>query len=152
MDCRLSGCRGTPGIPLTLRRVWAAMAPAAALGMAVWLSPAESQAAPTCTSKPAVCDRLAASQPRRAEPLLVQAQPARPIVARNVAPAATCSTKPAVCARDAARGVRPASPPVTLASARAGTRCDTKPAVCARLRVRPTASPIIMATTAGDAR
>jgi hypothetical protein len=42
---------------------------------------------------------------------------------------------------------------VTLASNDAtGPRCSSKPAVCARLRVRPTAAPITLASTAGEAR
>jgi hypothetical protein len=141
------------------RRTWALL-PALALGSLVGLLPAESQAAPTCTSKPAVCDRLAAAKKQQTAPtLLVQARPAAPVA---VAPAtnavarsttATCSTKPAVCARLDARGTRAASAPVTLAAnAAAGPRCSSKPAVCARLRVRPTAAPITLATTAGETR
>jgi hypothetical protein len=140
------------------RRTWALL-PALALGTLVGLLPAESQAAPTCTSKPAVCDRLAAAKKQTAPTLLVQAQPGAPVagtpatsaVARNSAP--TCSTKPAVCARLDARGTRAAAAPVTLASsAAAGPRCSSKPAVCARLRVRPTAPPITLATTASETR
>ena len=131
--------------------MWALL-PAAALGAFVALLPAESQAAPTCSSKPAVCDRLAAAKKQSAPTLMVQAQPAS-AVARNTAPAATCATKPSVCARLDARDTRPTAAPVTLASsAAAGPRCSSKPAVCARLRVRPSAAPITLATTAGEAR
>ena len=134
-----------------LRRVWGLL-PAAALGAFVALLPAESQAAPTCTSKPAVCDRLATAKKQSQPTLLVKVQPAPPSVASNATPA-TCTTKPSVCARLDARGVRPTAAPVTLASnAAAGPRCSSKPAVCARLRVRPTAAPITLATTAADAR
>ena len=127
--------------------------PGAVLGVWIWLAPAESQAAPTCTTKPAVCARLAASK-KPAEPvLLVQSQAARPVVARQAAPIAPCVTKPAVCARLDPRGARPAAAPVTLASGiEAGARCNSKPAVCARSRVRPGAAPITLATTAGEPR
>ncbi|HWO09287.1 MAG TPA: hypothetical protein VNN80_07400 [Polyangiaceae bacterium] len=134
--------------PRSPRRPWAGLASAVAFGAALWLAPAESQAAPTCTSKPAVCSRVAPQ--RRAESLVVRAETGRSGVARQVAP--TCGTKPSVCARLDARGARPASPPVTLARSDAGARCNTKPAVCARLRVRPAAPPVTLATTAGDVR
>lgn len=133
-----------------VRRAWAVL-PALALGAFVALVPTESQAAPTCSSKPAVCDRLAATKKQSAPALVVQAQATQP-VARNVAASPTCATKPSVCARLDARDVRPAATPVTLASNAAGARCSSKPAVCARLRVRPTAEPFTLATTAGEAR
>ena len=126
---------------------------AAAFGAFVWMLPAEGQAAPTCTTKPAVCARLAAQSKQRTPAPLVVAPSARPTVATQVTPATTCTTKPSVCARLDARGHRPSATPVTLASnAAAGPRCSSKPAVCARLRVRPTAAPMTLATTAGDAR
>ena len=143
--------RKNSGSPSGVRRI-RALLPAAALGAFVALLPAESQAAPTCSSKPAVCDRLAAAKKQSASTLVVQAQPVQ-AVARNTAPAPTCATKPAVCARLDARDTRPTAAPVTLASsAAAGARCSSKPAVCARLRVRPTAAPVTLATTAGDVR
>lgn len=150
MISMFSSGRKNSGLPSGARRMWALL-PAAALGAFVALLPAESQAAPTCSSKPAVCDRLAAAK-KQSTPLVAQAQPVQ-AVARNTPSAPTCATKPSVCARLDARGARPTAAPVTLASnAVAGPRCSSKPAVCARLRVRPTAAPVTLATTAGDVR
>lgn len=128
------------------RRLWVTLFPAATLGALAWLLPAESQAAPSCSSKPAVCARLAAAKKQSQPTLVVAAAPVRQ--ARSAAPA-SCATKPAVCARLDARGLRPAAPPVTLASsADPGARCSSKPAVCARLRLRADAPPITLASDA----
>jgi hypothetical protein len=132
-------------------RVWSLL-PAAALGALVALLPSESQAAPTCTTKPAICDRMAAAQKQsQSQPLIVRELP-RAAVARSTTPSPTCATKPAVCARLDVRSTPAAAAPVTLANSAAGPRCASKPAVCARLRVRPTAAPFTLATTAADVR
>ena len=134
---------GPPGSPA--RRWSRALLPAAVLGALVWFAPAESEAAPRCTSKPAVCARLANEKRARA----TTPAPAAPVavaVARNEKP--RCTTKPTVCARLDAIGARRPSPPVTLAqNSAAGPRCTTKPAVCARLRMRPEAPPMTFANT-----
>lgn|SRR5918995_3341943 len=119
--------------------------PAAMLGAMFWLAPSESQAAPRCNTKPAVCARLAATEKQRAAKPVVLAAPRATPVAQN--DKSRCITKPAVCARqDAMAAQRPAAPPMTLAqSSTSGPRCATKPAVCARLRMRDTAPPVTLA-------
>lgn len=134
--------------PVPQRRFARAWLPAVAalLGAGVWLAPSESEAAPRCTSKPAVCARLAAERKARSEPARVVAStPAPAVVARAAAP--RCTSKPIVCARQRQLGIRPAPLPVTLARSEAdGARCTSKPAVCARLRMRPSASPVTLAS------
>jgi hypothetical protein len=120
--------------------------PAAVLGAMFWLAPSESQAAPRCSTKPAVCARIAAAEKQRAaKPVALAATPRATPVAQN--DKSRCITKPAVCARqDAMAAQRPASAPVTLAQASvSGPRCATKPAVCARLRMRDNAPPVTLA-------
>jgi hypothetical protein len=120
--------------------------PAAAFGALVWLSPSVSEAAPRCSSKPAVCHRLAAAekaQARAARPAV--AAPRATVVAQN--DKARCNTKPSVCARLDATASRRAVAPVTLAQDfQSGPRCTTKPAVCARLKLRETAKPMTLAS------
>lgn len=133
--------------PVSQRRFARAWLPAVAalLGAGVWLAPSESDAAPRCTSKPAVCARLAAERKARSEPARVVSTPASAVVARAAAP--RCTSKPIVCARQRQLGIRPAPLPVTLARSEAdGARCTSKPAVCARLRMRPSASPVTLAS------
>lgn len=129
------------------RNILRTVLPAAALGALVWLAPSVSEAAPHCSSKPAVCARLAAAEKQRAAKPVVVAAPRATTVAR--ADKSPCITKPAVCARqDALAAQRPAVAPVTLAQGSAsGPRCATKPAVCARLKMRDNAAPV---TLAGD--
>lgn len=127
------------------RTVLRTVLPAAAFGALFWLTPSVSEAAPRCSSKPAVCARLAAAEKQRAaQPVTVAAPRATP-VAQNER--SRCTTKPAVCARqDALAAQRPASPPVTLAmGSQTGSRCATKPAVCARLKLRDNAPPVTLA-------
>jgi hypothetical protein len=136
-----------PERPRLARGLLRALLPAAVVGAGLWLAPSDAAAAPRCSSKPAVCARIAAE--RKARP-----QPA-PVVARaTAAPAAVasysptqCGSKPIVCARLEARGgLRAAQPPVTLARHEAaGDRCTSKPAVCARLKLRPKAAPMTLA-------
>jgi hypothetical protein len=118
--------------------------PAAVLGALIGLAPSESHAAPRCTTKPAVCHRLAAmEQARAARPVV--AAPRATAVAQNDKP--RCTTKPTVCARLDAVDARRPSPPVTLAQAStSGPRCSSKPAVCARLRLRESAPPMTLAS------
>jgi hypothetical protein len=129
-------------IPRTILRT---VLPAAAFGALFLLAPSESDAAPRCSTKPAVCARLAAAEKQRAVTPVVVAAPRPAPVAQN--DRARCTTKPAVCARqDAMAAQRPASPPVTLAqSSQSGPRCASKPAVCARLRMRDNAPPVTLA-------
>jgi hypothetical protein len=127
------------------RTVLRTVLPAAVFGAMFWLAPSESQAAPRCSSKPAVCARLAAVEKQRAAKPVVVAAPRATPVAQNEK--SRCITKPAVCARqDALATQRPPAPPVTLAQgSQAGSRCATKPAVCARLRLRDNAQPVTLA-------
>ena len=120
------------------------LVPAVAFGVGVWLAPSIGEAAPTCTTKPAVCARLAAQKAARTPAV----RPAPTAVAS--ATSARCTTKPVVCARLESQPLRTPSPPVTLAqNSAAGPRCTTKPAVCARLRMRPTGAPITLAENDG---
>lgn len=130
---------------LIKRTVLRTVLPAAAFGALFWLAPSESEAAPRCTSKPAVCARLAAVAKQRAvQPVQIAAPRATPVAQND---RARCTTKPAVCARqDALAAQRPAVPPVTLAMGTdTGSRCATKPAVCARLKMRDNAPPVTLA-------
>lgn len=123
-----------------------ALLPALAVGAGLWLAPSEADAAPRCTSKPAVCARIANERKARPQAAPVARTDAAPaLVARNASPTA-CGSKPIVCARLESRGgVRAAQPPVTLASNAAGDRCTSKPAVCARLKMKPKAAPMTLA-------
>lgn len=131
------------------RRTLGALIPALAVGVGLWFAPSDADAAPRCTSKPAVCARIA--NERKARP---QAATASPVVRTSAAPAAVarttptrCSSKPIVCARlEATGGARAPQPPVTLASTAAGDRCTSKPAVCARLKLKPKAAPMTLAS------
>ncbi|HTV18669.1 MAG TPA: hypothetical protein VMG12_08365 [Polyangiaceae bacterium] len=131
------------------RRLLGALIPAAALGLGLWLAPSDAAAAPRCTSKPAVCARIANERKARpqAAPVVARAQQPAP-VAINRSPT-QCGSKPIVCARLQANGtLRAAQPPVTLArNAAAGDRCTSKPAVCARLKMKAKGAPM---TLAGD--
>jgi hypothetical protein len=127
------------------QRALRALLPAAVLGAGLWLLPSDASAAPRCSSKPAVCARIA--NERKARP-----QPAP--IARTVSAPATlarhsssrCGSKPIVCARlESMGGTRAPQPPVTLASHAAGDRCNSKPAVCARLKLKPKAAPMTLA-------
>jgi hypothetical protein len=131
---------------LSLRRgALRALLPATVLGAGLWLLPSDAGAAPRCSSKPAVCARLA--NERNARPR------AAPIARTAPTPAAValhssarCSSKPIVCARlESMGGTRAPQPPVTLASHAAGDRCSSKPAVCARLKLKPKAAPMTLA-------
>lgn len=119
--------------------------PALALGAGVWLAPSDASAAPRCTSKPAVCARIANERKARPQPAPVVATPAATPVAANTT--ARCTSKPIVCARvEQAGGLRAAQPPVTLARTEAtGDRCTSKPAVCARLKMKAKAPPMTLA-------
>ena len=124
-----------------VRALLTRLLPAAAFGVGVWLAPSIGAAAPTCTTKPAVCARLAAQK-------VVGRAPAERPTATVVASAASarCTSKPVVCARLESQPQRAPSAPVTLArNSAAGPRCTTKPAVCARLRMRPTGAAITLA-------
>jgi hypothetical protein len=127
------------------RTVLRTVLPAAVFGALFWLTPSESQAAPRCATKTAVCARLAAAEKQRSAKPVTLATPRATPVAQN--DRSRCITKPAVCARqDALAAQRPATAPVTLAQASvSGPRCATKPAVCARLRMRDNAPPVTLA-------
>lgn len=126
-------------------RALLALLPALAVGAGLWLAPTEAAAAPRCTSKPAVCARIANERKARPQPAPLARVTATPAaLARNTS--AHCSSKPIVCARLEALGAhRAPQPPVTLASTAAGDRCTSKPAVCARLKLKPKAAPMTLA-------
>lgn len=129
-----------PGQRSSVRRFLRASVPGAVLGALVWLVPGVSEAAPRCTSKPAVCARLAQQKAARATP-------AAPLMVAQADRASRCTTKPTVCARLGTEGTRAASPPVTLAQSFApDARCSTKPAVCARMKMRPSAPDLTLAS------
>ena len=131
--------------PRLTRRLVRAFLPAAALGLGLWLAPSDASAAPRCTSKPAVCARLAAERKARPQPAPVARTVAAPAAVASYSPT-RCSSKPIVCARlESQGGVKVAQPPITLASNAAGDRCTSKPAVCARLRMKPKAEPMTLA-------
>jgi hypothetical protein len=129
------------------RRALRALLPALAVGAGFWLAPSDADAAPRCTSKPAVCARIANERKARpqAAPVFTAGRTATPAaVARNTP--ARCSSKPIVCARlESLGGARTPQPPVTLASSGDGDRCTSKPAVCARLKMKPKAEPMTLA-------
>lgn len=137
--------------PATLRRllvrprVLFPLLPALAVGAGLWLAPGHAAAAPRCSSKPAVCARIANERKARPQPAPMARVPATSAgLASN--PSSRCSTKPIVCARlEAMGGRRAPQPPVTLASGAAGERCTSKPAVCARLKLKPKAAPMTFA-------
>src|SRR5689334_22296554 len=64
------------------------LVPAVAFGVGVWIAPSIGEAAPTCTTKPAVCARLAAQKAARTPAV----RPAPTAVAS--ATSARCTTKP----------------------------------------------------------
>lgn len=142
----VSGSSPTVAIrPRLTRSLFRAILPAAALGAGLWLAPSDASAAPRCTSKPAVCARLAAERKARPAPAPVARTVAAPAAVANYSPT-RCSSKPIVCARlESQGGIKAAQPPVTLASNAAGDRCTSKPAVCARLRMKPKAEPMTLA-------
>jgi hypothetical protein len=129
----------------TGKRALLTLLPAFAIGAGLWLAPSPAAAAPRCTSKPAVCARIANERKARPQPAPVARTTATPAaLARNGS--ARCSSKPIVCARlESMGGARTPQPPVTLASNAAGDRCTSKPAVCARLKLKPKAAPMTLA-------
>lgn len=122
--------------------------PAAALTAGLWLSPSEAAAEARCTSKPAVCSRIAAERKARQQPAPVARSVASPAAVASRSPT-RCNSKPIVCARlESSGGLRAPQPPVTLArNAAAGERCTSKPVVCARLKMRPKAGPMTLAAS-----
>jgi hypothetical protein len=126
-------------------RALLALLPALAVGAGLWLAPSQADAAPRCSSKPAVCARIANERKARPQPAPHARATATPAALASNAPA-HCSSKPIVCARLEAMGAhRAPQPPVTLASTAAGDRCTSKPAVCARLKLKPKAAPMTLA-------
>jgi len=132
--------------PRFARGLLRALLPAVAVGAGLWLAPSDASAAPRCTSKPAVCARIANERKARPQPAPIARTSAAP-VAMNASPS-RCSSKPIVCARlEQNGGVKAAQPPITLArNAAAGDRCTSKPAVCARLKMRPKDAPMTFAS------
>lgn len=127
------------------QRALRALLPAAVLGAGLWLLPSDASAAPRCSSKPAVCARIANERKARPQPAPIARTASAPAtLARNSSP--RCSSKPIVCARlESMGGMRAPQPPVTLASNAAGDRCTSKPAVCARLKLKPKSAPMTLA-------
>ena len=127
------------------QRALRALLPAAVFGAGLWLLPSDASAAPRCSSKPAVCARIANERKARPQPApIARTAPTPATVARHSS--ARCSSKPIVCARlESMGGTRAPQPPVTLASHGAGDRCSSKPAVCARLKLKPKAAPMTLA-------
>jgi hypothetical protein len=127
------------------RRALSALLPAAVLGAGLWLFPSDASAAPRCSSKPAVCARIANERKARPQPAPVARSASTPTILARNSPA-RCSSKPIVCARlESMGGTRAPQPPVTLASHAASDRCTSKPAVCARLKLKPKAAPMTLA-------
>lgn len=106
-------------LPLRLSKLLAA--PLAIL-MATLLS-APAEAAPRCTSKPAVCSRLRSVAKQR---------PTVPVV-RAASTTPRCTSKPAVCSRLKHQADRPKAARAAVSTT---PRCTSKPAVCARLGIR----------------
>jgi hypothetical protein len=138
----------SPAVSHRLRpgqRVLRALLPAAVLGAGLWLFPSEASAAPRCSSKPAVCARIANERKARPQPAPIARTASTPTTLARQS-SSRCNSKPIVCARlESMGGVRAPQPPVTLASHAAGDRCTSKPAVCARLKLKPKAAPMTLA-------
>lgn len=127
-------------------RMLRALLPAIALGGLVWLAPAESDAAPRCNSKPAVCARLA----MQAKASAARAPAPAPVVVASADTATRCTSKPMVCARrDNPTVQRGPAAPVIAQGPNTRTSCTTKPAVCARLKLTPSSPPVTLANTPG---
>jgi hypothetical protein len=127
------------------QRALRALLPAVVLGAGLWLVPSDASAAPRCSSKPAVCARIANERKARPQPAVMMRTPSTPVTVAQRS-SARCSSKPIVCARlESMGGTRAPQPPVTLASHAAGDRCTSKPAVCARLKLKSKAAPMTLA-------
>lgn len=138
--------RPLPATPSRARRAWRAALAGVATAACVWFVPSDSEAAPRCTTKPAVCARLAREKAARATtpaPAPIAVRASAPVVAGTD----RCISKPAVCARLRDGDLRPASQPQTVvASVDRTAPCTTKPIVCARLRSRPGAPAVTLAS------